>query len=246
MSRSIEGPGTPVSEAIAVYPVDGRQTGGMMEERLLPVDEIADEMPPLVVIVDDDEIVRRSIGSLLRSIGLRTALFSSAQELLDADLPEDVGCIVMDVRLPRMSGLEFQTRLRKRGDDRPLIFITGHGDIPMTVRAMKAGAIDFLAKPFRDQDILDAVNVALARDRESRQAKASLADIRARLATLTPREREVMTLVASGLLNKQAAGELGLSEVTVKLHRASLMKKMRARTIAQLVRMVEALERAGA
>nr|WP_207796761.1 response regulator [Sphingomonas oleivorans] len=203
-------------------------------------------MPPLVVIVDDDEIVRRSIGSLLRSIGLRTALFSSAQELLDADLPEDVGCIVMDVRLPRMSGLEFQTRLRKRGDDRPLIFITGHGDIPMTVRAMKAGAIDFLAKPFRDQDILDAVNVALARDRESRQAKASLADIRARLATLTPREREVMTLVASGLLNKQAAGELGLSEVTVKLHRASLMKKMRARTIAQLVRMVEALERAGA
>jgi FixJ family two-component response regulator len=204
---------------------------------------IEEETSPLVLIIDDDELVRRAMQVLLRSTGLRTALFASAQELLDADLPDDVGCIVMDVRLPRMSGLEFQTRLREKGDDRPIIFITGHGDVPMTVRAMKAGAIDFLEKPFRDQDMLDAIDTALTRDREMREAKASLAGIKARVATLTPREKQVMELVTSGLLTKQAAGELGLSEITVKLHRASLMKKMHARTVAQLVRMAEALER---
>lgn len=206
-------------------------------------DVIEGEISPLVLIIDDDELVRRAMDLLLRSTGLRTALFASAQELLEADLPDDVGCIVMDVRLPRMSGLEFQSRLRDKGDERPIIFITGHGDVPMTVRAMKAGAIDFLEKPFRDQDMLDAIDTALVKDREMREAKASLSGIKARLATLTPREKQVMQLVTSGLLTKQAAGELGLSEITVKLHRASLMKKMQARTVAQLVRMAEAIER---
>lgn len=198
---------------------------------------------PLVVVVDDDALMRRSMDSLLRSTGLRTALFASAQELLEAELGDDVNCIVMDVRMPRMSGLELQTRLREKGDLRPIIFITGHGDVPMTVRAMKGGAIDFLQKPFRDQDILDAIDVAISRDREYRARRESTAALHSRLAKLTPRERQVLDLVTSGLLNKQVAAELGLSEITVKLHRASVMKKMQAKTIAHLARMVETIER---
>ena len=201
------------------------------------------ERQPLVLIVDDDEIVRRTLDSLLRSTGLRTATYASAQELLDMEVTDDIGCIILDVRLPRLSGLELQTRLRDKGDERPLIFITGHADVPMSVRAMKAGAVDFLQKPFRDQDLLDAVDAALARDRVNREQRATISSLRARYDLLTPRERQVMELVSSGLLNKQAANELGLSEITVKLHRASVMKKMEAKTVAQLVRMAEMLER---
>jgi FixJ family two-component response regulator len=200
---------------------------------------MADGEQQLVLIVDDDPQVRRAIDGLLRSVGHITALHESAQEVLDLPLLDRVGCIIMDVRIPRMSGLEFQARLAERGDHPPIVFVTGYGDIPMSVRAMKAGAVDFLAKPFRDQDMLDAVDAALAKDRERRRASASLAAAKALYDTLTPREVQVMALVASGLMNKQVAGQLGLSEITVKLHRANLMKKMEVRTLADLVRVAQ-------
>ena len=197
----------------------------------------------IVLVVDDDPLVRASMDSLLRSVGLSTRTFASATEVLEADLPDANCCLVVDIRMPQIGGLEFQTRLIARGDDVPIIFVTGHGDIPMSVKAMKAGAVDFLAKPFRDQDMLDAVASALARDKERRAARSDLAASRALYDRLTPREREVMAGVVRGLLNKQIAGELGLSEITIKLHRSSLMKKMGTRSVADLVRAAEFLTR---
>lgn len=199
--------------------------------------------PPTVVIVDDDDAVRSSMDSLFRSIGLRTVMFGSAQALLDTPLPTGPTCFVMDVRLPRMSGLEIQAKLAERGDRTPIVFITGHGDIPMSVRAMKAGALDFLAKPFRDQDIIDAVEAALERDARRLAADGTIEAVIVRHATLTRREHEVLELVVKGLMNKQIAAQLGLSEITVKLHRGNMMRKMDVRRVADLVRLAEAIDR---
>lgn len=197
--------------------------------------------PPLVVIVDDDPAVRESLDSLIRSVGLATRLFGAPAELLQGALPDVPGCIILDVRLPGISGLDFQDQLARQGIALPIVFMTGYGDIPMTVRAMKAGAVDFLAKPFRDQEMLDAVTAAIERDRKRRNATAALDDQRAAFATLTAREREVMTHVVAGLMNKQVAGVLGLSEITVKIHRGNVMRKMGVRTLADLVRVAEVL-----
>jgi len=197
--------------------------------------------PAQVLIVDDDAGVRGALDSLLRSVGLRTLVFASPAELLQATLPDAPGCIILDVRLPGASGLDVQDHLAKLGIPLPIIFITGHGDIPMTVRAMKAGAIDFLSKPFREQDMLDAVAAAIDRDRARRDQAAALGDVRARYDTLTPREREVLAHVVSGLMNKQVAGLIGLSEITVKIHRGNVMRKMGVRSLADLVRSAEAL-----
>lgn len=196
---------------------------------------------PLVVVVDDEAAVRDSLDSLLRSIGLRTLLFGSPAELLQGSIPDAPGCLVLDVRLPGISGLDFQDQLSRNGIDLPIVFMTGHGDIPMTVRAMKAGAVDFLSKPFRDQDMLDAVASAIERDKLRRTEAASRDGLNARYGTLTSREREVLALVVSGLMNKQVAGKLGLSEITVKIHRGNVMRKMGVRSLADLVRHAEAL-----
>lgn len=208
----------------------------------------SDPPPPegtrhVVVIVDDDPRVCASIDSLLRSVGIETQMHSSAQAVLEAGLPDVNCCLVVDIRMPGLGGLEFQSRLQERGEDPAIIFVTGHGDIPMTVQAMKAGAVDFLAKPFRDQDLLDAVAHALERDRERRQERGELNAARALYDRLTPREREVMAGVVRGLLSKQIAGELGLSEITIKLHRSSVMKKMGTRSVADLVRLAEFIVR---
>jgi len=199
------------------------------------------EPEPIVYILDDDALVRTGIESLIRTIGLRTAMFSSAAEFLNAKRPEAPACLILDVRMPGQSGLELQTELRSAGVHIPIIFITGHGDIPMSVRAMKAGAMEFLTKPVRGQDLIDAVQKAIARDREQRIERAGLEEIRARFDSLTPRETEVLNLVVAGLLNKQIADELGMSELTVKTHRAHVMEKTRADSLAHLVRMSEAL-----
>lgn len=198
---------------------------------------------PIVLIVDDDELVLKSIDGLVRSAGYRSALYASAVELLSKPLPEGVRCLVTDVRLPLLSGLDLQAELAKRGERIPILFITGHGDIPMSVQAMKAGAVDFLSKPFRDQDIMDAIAYALVEDIRMKDQESELHSLRARHESLTSREREVLQLVSSGLLNKQVASELGLSAITVKLHRGGAMRKMGARTLAHVVRMMEALER---
>ncbi|MGY8709756.1 response regulator transcription factor [Bradyrhizobium sp. 18BD] len=195
----------------------------------------------LVIIVDDDRTVREGLDSLLRSVGLDTWLFGSPAELLQSSAPDVPGCIVLDVRLPGLSGLDLQNQLSKQGVDLPIIFMTGHGDIPMTVRAMKAGAVDFLSKPFRDQDMLDAVTAAIERDTQRRAEAAAKDEIRTRYETLTSREREVMAHVVTGLMNKQIAGQIGLSEITVKIHRRNVMSKMGVRTVADLVRRAEAL-----
>ena len=200
-----------------------------------------DATAPIVFVVDDDMALREALGSLFRSVGLRVEAYASAPELLQRKLPDVPSCLVLDVRLPGLSGLEFQTQLAKADIQLPIIFMTGHGDIPMTVRAMKAGAIDFLAKPFRDQDLLDAVSAALARDEARRRNDRSLSELRERYASLTSREREVMALVTTGLLNKQIAAHIGLSEITVKIHRGHMMKKMEAGSVADLVKMAELL-----
>ena len=196
---------------------------------------------PIVFVVDDDASVRNALASLFRSVDLRVELFGSAPELLSSKLPDVASCLVLDIRLPGLSGLDFQTELAKANIHIPIIFMTGHGDIPMTVRAMKAGAVDFLSKPFRDQDMLDAVATAIERDRKRRESEKAVAGLRALFETLTAREREVMTFVTAGLMNKQIAAELGVSEITVKIHRGHTMKKMGARSLADLVRMAEAL-----
>ncbi|PSJ40617.1 response regulator transcription factor [Allosphingosinicella deserti] len=197
--------------------------------------------PALIHILDDDESLRAALDSLFRSVGLRARGYASVAEFLKAPPPDGPGCLLLDVRLPGTSGLDFQARLAEHAITLPVILMTGHGDIQMSVRAMKAGAVDFLAKPFRDQDMLDAVAEALARDRTQRDGAARAAGLRGRYDALTPREREVMTHVTAGKMNKQIAGTLGLSEITVKIHRGSAMRKMGARTLADLVRMAEAL-----
>jgi FixJ family two-component response regulator len=196
----------------------------------------------IVHIVDDDESLRRAVDSLCRSIGFQTRTYGSAREFLDAKREDLAGCLVLDVRLPGISGLDFQSQLAELDIHLPVILVTGHGDIPMSVRAMKAGAVDFLPKPFRDQDLLDAVTAAIERDSKRREADGGAALIRDRFLTLSPREQQVMMLVTTGKMNKQVAGDLGLSEITVKIHRAAAMRKMGARTLADLVRIADALK----
>ncbi len=195
----------------------------------------------IVFVVDDDAAMRRSLGNLLRSVGLRVEAFASAQEFLLAKRPDVPGCLVLDVRMPGPSGLDLQKRMAETDVEIPIIFITGHGDIPMTVQAMKAGAVAFLTKPFRDQDLLDAIHQALERDRKGREQRAEIDELRRRFESLTRREREVMGLVVAGLLNKQIAGEVGTSETTVKVHRRQAMEKMGAGSLAELVRMADRL-----
>src|SRR6476659_2366701 len=196
---------------------------------------------PIVFVVDDDASMRNALANLFRSVGLQSALFGSGSELLRSKLPEVPSCLVLDIRLPGLSGLDFQAELAKANIQIPIIFMTGHGDIPMSVQAKKAGAVDFLTKPFRDQDMLDAVTAAIERDRKRREVDKVVATLQARVETLTPREREIFALVSSGLMNKQIAGELGLAEITVKIHRGHITKKMGAKSLAELVRMAETL-----
>lgn len=199
------------------------------------------EAPPTVVVIDDDPSVREALHSLLRSVGLRVELFGSVQGFLTSKRPDDPSCLVLDIRLPGKSGLEFQEELRRANVKLPVIFITGHGDIQMSVRAMKAGAVEFLIKPFRDQELLDAIHLAIERDRARRRDAAVVEGLRRSFETLTPREREMMALVVVGRRNKQIAADLGLSEVTVKVHRGNMMRKMDARSVADLVRMADKL-----
>jgi FixJ family two-component response regulator len=194
-----------------------------------------------VFVIDDDASVRNALSSLFRSIGLKVEVFDSATDFLKIELPAVASCLVLDVRLPGLSGLDFQTELARANIRIPIVFITGHGDIPMTVKAMKAGAVEFLTKPFREQDLLDAVRLGLERDRTRREGETILTDLRARFDALTSREQEVMALVTAGLMNKQIAADLGVSEITVKVHRGNVMRKMGAKSLADLVRMADVL-----
>jgi FixJ family two-component response regulator len=203
--------------------------------------ESGSKKEPLVIIVEDDPSMQRALGNLFQSVGLDVEVFGSASDMLKGKLPDVASCLVLDVRLPGLSGLDFQTELAKANIHIPIIFMSGHGDIPMSVRAMKGGAVDFLTKPFRDQDMLDAVVMAIERDRKRREADKIAASLRSLFDTLTPREREILALVSSGLMNKQIAVELGLAEITVKIHRGHIMKKMAARSLADLVKKAEAL-----
>jgi FixJ family two-component response regulator len=200
------------------------------------------DSPPVVLIIDDDQSVRVALANLFHSMNFPVQVFGSTSELMESKLPDAASCLVLDIRLPGVNGLEFQGELAKAGIHLPIVFMTGHGDIPMSVRAMKAGAVDFLTKPFRDQDMLDAVTRALEQDSKRRESQKAISNLRVLYGSLTPREREVMTLVTLGLMNKQIAGELHVSEITVKIHRGNVMRKMAARSLADLVRMAEALE----
>ena len=212
-----------------------------MTERPKSSRDPASAKEPIVFVIDDDASMRRALTNLFQSVGLGVEVFGSAPEMLQSKLPDVASCLVLDIRLPGLSGLDFQTELAKANIHIPIIFMTGHGDIPMTVRAMKGGAVDFLTKPFRDQDMLDAVVMAIERDRKRREVEKVVMDLQALFGTLTSREREVLALVATGLMNKQIAAELGLAEITVKIHRGHIMKKMGARSLADLVRKAETL-----
>jgi FixJ family two-component response regulator len=212
-----------------------------MTQRPKSSDEQSSTREPIVFVVEDDASMCRALSNLFQSVGLQVEVFGAASEMLQSKLPDVASCLVLDVRLPGLSGLDFQTELAKANIHIPIIFMTGHGDIPMSVRAMKGGAVDFLTKPFRDQDMLDAVVKAIERDRERREAGRIVADLQALFETLSTREREVLAFVSSGLLNKQIAAELGLAEITVKIHRGRIMKKMGARSLADLLRKAETL-----
>jgi FixJ family two-component response regulator len=206
-----------------------------------PRDHANGELLPIVYVIDDDDSVRRALTNLFQSVSLRVEVFGSASEFLESSLSDVASCLVLDIRLPRLSGLDFQTELAKANINIPIIFMTGHGDIPMTVRAMKAGAIDFLTKPFRQQEMLDAVAAAIEHDRKRRKDEKTISNARNLFETLTPRERDVLVLVAAGLMNKQIAAEIGIAEITVKIHRGHIMKKMGTRSLADLVRITEML-----
>jgi FixJ family two-component response regulator len=204
-------------------------------------DDLASAAEPIVFVIDDDVAMRVTLSSLFRSMGLRVELFGSAQEFSQIKMPDVASCLVLDIRLPGVSGLDFQAKLVEANIRIPVIFMTGHGDIPMSVKAMKAGAVDFLTKPFRDQDILDAVIRAIERDKTRRDSEKGVSELRTLFDTLTSREREVMTLVVAGLMNKQIAAKLGVTEITVKVHRGHMMRKMKARSIIDLVAMADRL-----
>jgi FixJ family two-component response regulator len=203
--------------------------------------DLATAEGPIVYVIDDDAVMCEALSSLFRSVGLQVKVFSSAPELLQGSLADKPGCLVLDIRLPGVSGLEFQAELVKASIHIPIIFMTGHGDITMSVKAMKAGAVDFLEKPFRHQEMLDAVALAIERDRKRRAHQKTLSELQARLESLTPREREVIGFVTAGMMNKQVAGEMGVTEMTIKIHRGHIMRKMGARSLADLVMMAEAL-----
>jgi FixJ family two-component response regulator len=209
--------------------------------RPAPPHTLASAEEAIVFVIDDDASVREALSNLFRSVGLRVEVYGSAHEFLQSKLPNVPSCLILDIRLPRLSGLDFQAELAKADIRIPIIFMTGHGDIPMTVRAMKAGAVDFLTKPFRDQDMLDAVTTAIERDRNRRDEAKALSDLQTLFATLTPRERQVMNLVTAGLMNKQIAAEIGIAEITVKIHRGHIMRKMAAKSLPDLVRMAQLL-----
>jgi FixJ family two-component response regulator len=206
------------------------------------VEQRSKDQPPTVMVIDDDPGVRDSLGKLLRSAGFQVSLFGSVSEFLGADLPEGPTCLVLDVRLPGPSGLELQRELAGGKRQLPIIFITGHGDIPMSVQAMKGGAIEFLTKPFREQDLLEAIQLGHGRDRARLEQERAMAGLKVRFETLTPREREVMAFVVSGRLNKQIAADLGVSEITIKVHRGQVMRKMRASSLPDLARMADQLQ----
>jgi len=207
----------------------------------LPASDKEAVKEPIVFVIDDDVSMRRALTNLIQSIGIEVEAYGSAAELLKSKLPEVASCLVLDIRLPGLSGLDLQTELAGANIRIPIIFITGHGDIPMTVRAMKGGAVDFLTKPFRDQDLLDAVVSAIDKDRKRREADKTVANLQALYDTLSSRERDVLGFVAAGLMNKQIAAELDLAEITVKIYRGHIMKKMQARSLADLIRMTETL-----
>jgi FixJ family two-component response regulator len=212
-----------------------------MSERAKSPRETENADVPIVYVIDDDESMRRGLTNLFESVGLRVEAFGSAPGLLQRKLPDVPSCVVLDIRLPGMSGLDFQTLLEKAAIHIPIVFVTGHGDITMSVKAMKAGAADFLTKPFRQQEMLDAVTAAIERDRKRRQDEKIVSNARALVETLTPREREILALVSAGLMNKQIAAEIGIAEITVKIHRGRIMKKMGTRSLADLVRITEML-----
>ena len=204
-------------------------------------DDLASAAEPIVFVIDDDLAMRTTLSSLFRSMGLRVELFGSAQEFAQIKMPDVASCLVLDIRLPGVSGLDFQAKLAEADIRIPIIFMTGHGDIPMSVRAMKAGAVDFLTKPFRDQDILDAVVKAIERDKNRRDGEKGVSELRVLFDSLTSREREVMEHVVAGLMNKQTAAKLGITEITVKVHRGHMMQKMKARSVIDLVAMADQL-----